>query len=73
MNLTNLMDFVQNFGLWAALFIYTFFTMTKENKAREEKLIATLNNFASQTGEKLDKVVVDVAEIKSDVEELKKK
>ena len=34
-------------GLWAALYIYLFFRMLKENKAREDRYQATINRLSS--------------------------
>ena len=34
-------------GLWAALYIYLFFQMLKENKAREDRYQATIDRLSS--------------------------
>ena len=34
-------------GLWAALYIYLFFRMLKENKAREDRYQATIDRLSS--------------------------
>ena len=34
-------------GLWAALYIYLFFRMLKENKAREDRYQATIDRLRS--------------------------
>ena len=34
-------------GLWAALYIYLFFRMLKENKAREDRYQATIDRISS--------------------------
>ena len=34
-------------GLWAALYIYLYFRMLKENKAREDRYQATIDRLSS--------------------------
>ena len=34
-------------GLWAALYVYLFFRMLKENKAREDRYQATIDRLSS--------------------------
>ncbi len=50
-------------GIWAVLFVWLFFKQIKESKAREEKYQQTIDSLA----EKLKLI----AEIKTDVEEIK--
>ena len=36
-SLTNILELALQQGIWAALYIYLFFRMLSENKAREDK------------------------------------
>ena len=69
MDLSGLLEFVKQFGLPMGMFLALFIYTMKESKARESKLMETLNKFASC----FEGLKQDIAEIKSDVEDLKNK
>lgn len=43
-------------GIWAALYIYLFFRMLKENAAREEKYQAMINHLSSDIAEGIEDI-----------------
>lgn len=43
-------------GLWAALYIYLFFRMLKENKAREDRYQATIDRLSSNIEGEIQKI-----------------
>ena len=59
----NVLQMAAESGIWAALFVCLFFKQLKESKTREEKYQQTIDSLA----EKLKMI----AEIKTDVEEIK--
>ena len=61
-------------GIWAALYIYLFFRMLKENAAREEKYQAMIDSLSTNIAEgiediqnRLDALTVNVNEYLSQV------
>ncbi len=59
----NLLSMAAESGIWAVLFVILFYKQIKESKTREEKYQSTIESLA-------DKLKM-VAEIKTDVEEIK--
>ena len=43
-------------GIWAALYIYLFFRMLKENAAREEKYQAMIDHLSSDIAEGIEDI-----------------
>ena len=43
-------------GLWAALYIYLFFSMLKENAAREEKYQAMIDSLNTNIAEGIENI-----------------
>ena len=43
-------------GIWAALYIYLFFRMLKENAAREEKYQAMIDNLSTNIAEGIEDI-----------------
>ena len=46
-SVSKILDLGVSQGLWAALYIYLFFRMLKENKAREDRYQATIDRLSS--------------------------
>lgn len=60
---TGILELAFEQGIWAALYIYLFFRMLKENKEREERYQTTIDNLSG----KIEKGIED---IKKSVDEL---
>ena len=60
---TGILELALEQGVWAALYIYLFFRMLKENKEREERYQATIDHLSV----KIEKGIEDV---KKSVDEL---
>lgn len=67
--LESILQFAQQYGIWAAMYIILFVWTMRESKHREEKLMTTLDKYADSFG----RLSQDVSEIKQDVDELKSK
>ena len=73
-NIQTIMEAALQQGIWAALYIYLFFRMLKENAAREEKYQAMIDSLSTNIAEgiediqnRLDALTVNVNEYLSQV------
>lgn len=60
---TGILELALEQGVWAALYIYLFFRMLKENKEREERYQTTIDNLSG-------KIKKGIEDIKKSVDEL---
>lgn len=68
MDLQALMELVMGQGVFAALFIWLFFTYQKESREREERLMSIVDNQA----EKLEKISTTLEKISQDIQSVTK-
>lgn len=52
----NLMDSALNQGIWAALYIYLFFRMIKQNEEREKEYQSIINKLSDGLQDSIDEV-----------------
>ena len=64
MDLQALMELVMGQGVFAALFIWLFFTYQKESKEREERLMSIVDS----QSERLEKISVTLEKISQDIQ-----
>ena len=55
-NIQTIMEAALQQGIWAALYIYLFFRMLKENAAREEKYQAMIDNLSTNIAEGIEDI-----------------
>lgn len=55
-NIQTIMEAALQQGIWAALYIYLFFRMLKENAAREEKYQATIDSLSTNIAEGIEDI-----------------
>lgn len=55
-NIQPLLEFALQQGIWAALYIYLFFRMLKENKEREERYQAMIDRLSSNIEEGIEDI-----------------
>ena len=63
MDLQALLELVMGQGVFAALFIWLFFTYQKESKEREERLMSIVDSQA----ERLEKISLTLEKISEDI------
>lgn len=63
MDLQSLSELIMGQGVFAALFIWLFFTYQKESKAREERLMSIVDSQA----ERLEKISTTLEKISEDM------
>lgn len=63
MDLQNLTELVMGQGVFAALFIWLFFTYQKESREREERLMSIVDS----QSERLEKISVTLEKISEDI------
>ena len=68
MDLQALLELVMGQGVFAALFIWLFFTYQKESREREERLMSIVDNQA----EKLEKISTTLEKISQDIQSVTK-
>lgn len=68
MDMNTLMEMVMGQGVFAALFIWLFFTYQKESREREERLMSIVDS----QGERLEKISATLEKIADDLQEVKK-
>ncbi|MBQ7792616.1 MAG: holin [Clostridia bacterium] len=68
MELNTLVEMVMGQGVFAALFIWLFFTYQKESREREERLMSIVDT----QGERLEKISATLEKIADDLQEVKK-
>lgn len=68
MDVNTLVEMVMGQGVFAALFIWLFFTYQKESREREERLMSIVDT----QGERLEKISVTLEKIADDLQEVKK-
>lgn len=68
MDLQTLMELVMGQGVFAALFIWLFFTYQKESREREERLMSIVDTQA----EKLEKISMTLEKISQDIQTVTK-
>ena len=64
MDLQALLELVMGQGVFAALFIWLFFTYQKESREREERLMSIVDSQA----EKLEKISLTLEKISKDIQ-----
>ncbi len=64
MDLQALMELVMGQGVFAALFIWLFFTYQKESKEREERLMSIIDS----QSERLEKISATLEKISQDIQ-----
>lgn len=64
MDLQALLELVMGQGVFAALFIWLFFTYQKESREREERLMSIVDSQA----EKLEKISLTLEKISQDIQ-----
>lgn len=52
----NVLELAIEQGIWAALYIYLFFRMIKENKEREDRYQATINRLSDNIEAGIEKI-----------------
>ncbi len=67
MDVNSLVEMMMGQGVFAALFIWLFFTYQKESREREERLMCLVDMQA----ERLEKISVTLEKIADDLQELK--
>lgn len=55
-NLQTIMEAALQQGIWAALYIYLFFRMLKENAAREEKCQTMIDHLSKNIAEGIEDI-----------------
>lgn len=55
-NIQTIMEAALQQGIWAALYIYLFFRMLKENAAREEKYQAMIDSLSTNIAEGIEDI-----------------
>ena len=55
-NIQTIMEAALQQGIWAALYIYLFFRMLKENAAREEKYQAMIDSLITNIAEGIEDI-----------------
>ncbi len=68
MDVNTLVEMVMGQGVFAALFIWLFFTYQKESREREERLMSIVDT----QGERLEKISATLEKIADDLQEVKK-
>ncbi|MBE7019263.1 MAG: holin [Ruminococcaceae bacterium] len=68
MDLQALLELVMGQGVFAALFIWLFFTYQKESREREERLMSIVDSQA----EKLEKISTTLEKISQDIQSVTK-
>ena len=62
---TSILELALEQGVWAALYIYLFFRMLKENKEREERYQATIDHLSVKIEKGTEDVKKSVDELSS--------
>lgn len=57
-NIQTIMEAALQQGIWAALYIYLFFRMLKENAAREEKNQAMIDSLSTNIAEGIEDIQI---------------
>lgn len=57
-NIQTIMEAALQQGIWAALYIYLFFRMLKENAAREEKYQAMIDSLSTNIAEGIEDIQI---------------
>ncbi|MBP3447533.1 MAG: hypothetical protein J6K51_00750 [Clostridia bacterium] len=68
MELNTLVEMVMGQGVFAALFIWLFFTYQKESREREERLMSIVDS----QGERLEKISATLEKIADDFQSIQK-
>lgn len=68
MDVNTFVEMVMGQGVFAALFIWLFFTYQKESREREERLMSIVDT----QGERLEKISATLEKIADDLQEVKK-
>lgn len=68
MDVNTLMEMVMGQGVFAALFIWLFFTYQKESREREDRLMSIVDS----QGERLETISATLKKIADDLQEVKK-
>lgn len=68
MNIQAITELMMGQGVFAALFIWLFFTYQKESKEREERLMSIVDSQA----ERLEKISQTLEKISEDIQSVKK-
>lgn len=55
-NIGKLLELAISQGIWAALYIYLFFRMLKENKEREDRYQATIDRLSGNIENGIEKI-----------------
>ena len=64
-NIQTIMEAALQQGIWAALYIYLFFRMLKENAAREEKYQAMIDSLSTNIAEGIEDIQGNPAQRKN--------
>lgn len=68
MELNTLIEMVMGQGIFAALFIWLFFTYQKESREREERLMSIVDS----QSERMEKISATLEKIADDLQDVKK-
>ena len=66
-SLTNILEVALQQGIWAALYIYLFFRMLKENAQREEKYQGMIENLSGNILKGIDDIQSRLDDMSQDV------
>lgn len=55
-SISKILELAISQGIWAALYIYLFFRMLKENKAREDRYQATIDRLSDNIEAGIEKI-----------------
>lgn len=66
-SLTTILDVALQQGIWAALYIYLFFRMLKENAQREEKYQGMIENLSGNILKGIDDIQSRLDDMSQDV------
>jgi sensor c-di-GMP phosphodiesterase-like protein len=73
MELSAILGYITQFGVFGVLFIWLLTKQMKESREREKAMQATLDKFADTVVDKLEKVDGEVEDIKEDIKDIKNK
>ena len=66
-SLTTILEVALQQGIWAALYIYLFFRMLKENAQREEKYQGMIENLSGNILKGIDDIQIRLDDMSQDV------
>ena len=65
--LSKILELGANQGIWAALYIYLFFRMLKENKEREDRYQSTIEHLSTNIISGIEAIRQELTHLTSDI------